>query len=132
MTYTDFESILVPKDDGKQNLNESYTNKYKKHLACSYKLVSIGNKFSKLFTSYLGKDTVCSFISSMIKESKYCSDVMKKDFKKELVMSKEDNEDFENSSKCWICDNVKVRDHTHITGKYRGSVYRYCTVNAKK
>ena len=29
----------------------------------------------------------------MIKESKYCSDVMKKHFNKELVMTKNDNED---------------------------------------
>ena len=28
--YTDFEFILVPEDNGKQNLNESYTNKYQK------------------------------------------------------------------------------------------------------
>ena len=33
---------------------------------------------------------------------------MKKHFNKELVMSKEDNEDFENSAKCWICDNVYI------------------------
>ena len=33
---TDFESILVPEDNRKQNLNESYTNKYQKHVACSY------------------------------------------------------------------------------------------------
>ena len=45
------------------------------------------------------------FISSMTEESKYYSDVMKKLFNKELVMNKEDNEDFENSTKCWICDN---------------------------
>ena len=45
------------------------------------------------------------FISSMNEESKYYSDVMKKLFNKELVMNKEDNEDFENSTKCWICDN---------------------------
>ena len=37
-------------------------------------------------------------------------------------MAKKDNEDFENSTKCSICDNtyfdgdVKVRDHCHITG----------------
>ena len=30
MIYTDFECILVPEDNGKQNLNESYTNKYQK------------------------------------------------------------------------------------------------------
>ena len=44
-------------------------------------------------------------------------------------MTKRDNEDFENATKCWICDNVcddgdaKVRDHCHITGKYRGSAH---------
>ena len=29
----------------------------------------------------------------MVKENKYCSEVMKKHFKKELVMTKEDDED---------------------------------------
>ena len=73
----------------------------------------------------------------MVKENKYCSEVMKKHFNKELVMTKEDDEDFENSTKCWICDNVyihgdvKVRDHCHITRKYRGSAYRDCNINVK-
>ena len=36
-------------------------------------------------------------------------------------MTKEDNEDFKNCAKCWICDNgyvdnnIKVRDHCHTT-----------------
>ena len=65
--------------------------------------------------SYLGKNSVCNFINSMIEESKCYCDFMKKHFNKELVMAKEGNEDFENSTKCWICDNdyvdndVKVR-----------------------
>ena len=48
---------------------------------------------------------------------------MKNHFNKELVMTKKDHEDFENSTKCWTCDNdyidgdVKGRDHCHITGK---------------
>ena len=54
---------------------------------------------SKSFHSYLGKDAANNFISSIIKESKYCSEVMKKHFNKELVMTKQDNEDFENSTK---------------------------------
>ena len=58
----------------------------------------------------------------MIEESKYCSDVMKKHFNKELVMTKEYNEDFKNPAKCWICDNgyvdndASVIDHSDITG----------------
>ena len=68
----------------------------------------------------------------MIEESKYCSEVMKKHFKEELVMTKEDNEDFKISTKSWICDNgdkdVKVRDHSHIT---ICSEYIDCNINLK-
>ena len=89
----------MSEDNVNQNPNESYTNKYQKHVACSYvyKLVCVDDKFSKPFKSYLGEDTVYNFISSMIEESKYSSNKMKKDFNKKLVMTKKDNEDFENS-----------------------------------
>ena len=58
----------------------------------------------------------------MIEENKYCSDVMKKHFNKELVITIKYNDDFENLTKRWISDyyyienDVKVRDHCHITG----------------
>ena len=60
MIYTDFERILVPEDNGKQNPNKSYTSKYEKHVACSYgyKLVCVVDKFSKPFKSYLREDAV--------------------------------------------------------------------------
>ena len=101
MIYADFESILVPEDNKKENSNESYTKKYQKHVAWSYgyKLVCVDDKFSKLFKSYIGEDAVYNFFSNMINESKYCSDAMKKHFTEELVMTKKDNEDFENSTK---------------------------------
>ena len=53
MIYVDFESILVPEDIGKQNANDSYTNKYKKHVDRSYgyKLVCVYDKFGKPFKS---------------------------------------------------------------------------------
>ena len=50
---------------------------------------------------------------------------MIKHFNKKLVMTKED-EDFENPTKCWICDSdyvddddddVKVRDYCHVTDR---------------
>ena len=68
----------------------------------------------------------------MGEESKYCSDVMKNHFIKDLVITKKNNEDFKKSSKCWICNNayakgdVKERDHCNVTGKYRGSAHRDC------
>ena len=71
----------------------------------------------------------------MIKKSKCYTNIMKNYFNKELVMTKKDNEDFESSTKCQICNNVydegdvKVRDYCHITGKYRGSGHRDCNIN---
>ena len=52
-------------------------------------------------------------------------------------MTKKDEKDFENSTKCWIShnvyvdDDVKVRDHCHITGKYNASAHRDCNIKVK-
>ena len=37
MIFADCESILVPEDNKKQYPKEPYTNKYQKHVACSYR-----------------------------------------------------------------------------------------------
>ena len=52
-------------------------------------------------------------------------------------MTKIDDEDFENSTKCWIRDNfyidcdVKVKDRCHITGKYRGFAHKDFNIKLK-
>ena len=52
-------------------------------------------------------------------------------------MSAEEEERFEQSNICWICSklfeisDVKVRDHCHIGGKYRGAAHWSCNVNLK-
>ena len=80
--YTDFESILVPENNGKENPDESYTNKYQNHDGCSFgfKLVCVDDQISKPFKSYLGQDTVHKFIINMVEASKYFSHVLKKVF----------------------------------------------------
>ena len=49
--YADFESILVPEDNWKQNPDDSHTNQYQKHVARSYgyKLVRVDDKLSEPF-----------------------------------------------------------------------------------
>ena len=52
-------------------------------------------------------------------------------------MTKKDNEDFDNSTKCWICDNdyidndVKVRDIYYISGIYRVCAHRDYKINVE-
>ena len=64
LIYAVFENILVSKDNKKQNLYDSCTNKSQKHIPCSYgnKLFCADDKFSKPFKTYLGNDAVHNFI----------------------------------------------------------------------
>ena len=58
---------------------------------------------------------------------------MKKHFNKNLIMTEKEEEKFQSSITCWICEKLiedeKVRDHCHITGKFRGAAHWTCNIN---
>ena len=60
---------------------------------------------------------------------------MNKHFNKNLIMSEEEEHLFQQSNSCWICkklidnDEEKVRDHCHVTGKFRGAAHWNCNIN---
>ena len=119
--------------------NASYTEQYQHHILGSfaYKVLCVDDKFSKSVVLYREKNAVYKFIEAILKERNYCKKVIKKLFNKNLVMFAEDEKRFHLSNKCWICDklfdvgDVKVRDHCHVTGKYRGSAHWSWSVNLK-
>ena len=51
-------------------------------------------------------------------------------------MTKEDEEDFKNNNICRFCEKEmlsdKIRDHCHLTGKYRGSAHNTCNINVRQ
>ena len=115
------------------------SKKCQDHVPCSfaYKVVCVDNKFSKKIVLYRGKNAVNKFIKSIFNEYGYRRKIMKKYFNKNLIMSAAENEKFEMTNICWICGKLidcgdnKVRDHCHITGKYRGAAHWSCKVNLK-
>ena len=52
-------------------------------------------------------------------------------------MSVKEEEIFQLSNICWICNKLvdvadnKVKDHFHVSGKYRGAAHWSCNVNFK-
>ena len=76
----------MPENIGQKSPEESYTNKYQKHITCSYgyKLVYVVDKFSKLFKTYLAEDAIYNFINSMIEDRKYSNDVIIKHLRMNL------------------------------------------------
>ena len=136
--YADFECVFKKVDCNtiERNSNISYTIKYQDHIPCSFacKVVCIDDKFSKKVVLCRGKGAVFKFIKSILSEYNYCIGVIEKHFSKNLIMSAEEEERFQLSNICWICNNVsdnKVRDHCHVTGKYRGAAHWSCNVNFK-
>ena len=73
----------------------------------------------------------------MLEEVKYCKTVIKKHFNKPLVMTEVDEQHFKTMDGCHICGekytdkDVRVRDHCHITGKFRGSAHQECNLKLR-
>ena len=115
----------------------SYTKKYQDQDPCSfpYKVVCIDDRFTKPIVVYRGENAAYEFIKAILKEYKYCKKVMNKHFNKNLIMSEEEEHLFQQSNSCWICkklidnDEEKVRDHCHLTGKFRGAAHGSCNIN---
>lgn len=63
--------------------------------------------------------------------------MIKKHFNKPLKMKDEDDENFKQANECHICNKKyrktvkRVRDHCHVTGKYRESAHEVCNLNFK-
>ena len=136
--YADFKSILKGVKNSDKN-NGSYTEKYQDHISCrfAYKVVCIDNELSKIVVLYRGKNAVYRFIEGILKQYDYCKRLIKRHFDKNLILSAEEEERFQLSNSCWICDKLfdvgdnKARDHCHITGKYRGAAHWSCNSNLK-
>ena len=138
--YADFEAITEKIHGCQPNSNKSYTEAYQRHTDCGYgyKVVRCyDDKHTKPIQLYRGEKAVYKFIENMLEEVKYCKKVMKKFFNKPLKMTKEDEEEFEKAKECHICDkkytekDIRVRDHCHITGKYRGSAHQDCNLKLR-
>ena len=131
--YADFECNL----QDTEIYEGSCTKKYHDHVRGSYafKVVCIDNRFSKPIVVYRGKNAAHEFIKAILKEYKYCKKIMKEPFNKNLIMSEKEQHLFQQSNSCWICKKIindedeKVREHCHVTSKYRGAAYWDCNIN---
>ena len=59
-----------------------------------------------------------------------------KNTNKDIIMTEENKQDFENDNICRYCEKYietdKVRDHCHLTGNYRGPAHNECNLQVKQ
>ena len=138
--YADFEAITEKISGCRPNNNKSFTEAYQKHTDCGfgYKVVCCyDDKYTQPLKIYRGEKAVYTFLEYMLDEVKYCKRIIKKEFNKPLKMTKENEEKFQKAEECHICNkkytnqDIRVRDHCHITGKYRGSAHQDCNLQLR-
>ena len=133
----DFEANTEKISGCQPSDEKSYTEKYQKHTACGfgYKVVChYDQKYSRDLVIYRGEDCIQKFIKCMFEEVKNCQKVIREHFNKPLIMTDRDQRSFRMTKRCYICrkkyreEDVPVRDHCHVTGKYRGSAHQSCNL----
>ena len=146
--YADFESIIEPIDTCQPNPNKSYTNKYQKHTPISFTLFAKCYNDSILpphiprmvtYTAKSKDDDVGQIfvdkIEEMTKQIYKVFNERQERFKNvaDMIYTNEDKKNFKAATVCHICKKDlatdKVRDHCHITGKFRGAAHTKCNLN---
>ena len=133
--YADFEAILQNVEE-ETNLDSQnpYTRKINHHIPsgfCTYSTFAYGEVNDPLF-QYRGEDCVEVFCNHIEKEAKRLYHMFPE--KAMDSLTPEQKRDFRIAKRCHICmypfkpGELKVRDHCHYTGKYRGAAHEKCNL----
>ena len=138
--YADFESYIKPIYTCGPDEKKSFTKEYQKHTPSSFCY------YIKCFDEsvYKGKlvtytqmsetdDVAGKFVESIGKD---VIDIYERTkFPKKIKMNDEDLQNYNDAKVCHICEEEleddKVKDHCHLTGKYRGAAHNDCNINYK-
>ena len=138
--YADFESLIKPLYNCKPDPNQSYTHKYQKHepISFTYYIKSFNESvYESRKRSYIQENpedphAMDTFILWLEEDVRKIAELGNK----EMIITIEEEEQFNNALECWICKGFlgddKVRDHCHYTGRYRGAAHNRCNLKYRK
>ena len=140
--YADFECLLCDSD---QSANERRRKKktifYQNHTPCAvgfYIVPAVEGIFKQRYETYTGTDVVKWFLQRMLTIRDEIISLLQD--KQDLIMTPADWQAFHQARTCWICGcpfdprkmEDKVRDHDHLSGKFRGAAHSICNLKLHK
>ena len=143
VVYADFECFTEKIDTCQPEEGKSFTNQYQKHKPSGFSyLIKCFNDdilapHLRHYTAESPDDNIPRiFIESLEKDIKEIYNKFKKP--KKMVMTREDRMTYKKATHCHICGeeidkdkDKKVRDHCHLTGKFRGAAHNKCNLKFK-
>lgn len=133
--YADFETMLQPIQGCESDPNSSGTCDLQRHVpvAFAYSIICTDDETQNRFVNYRGDECVSKFINCITRDAEKINSILTNT--KPMIFTEEDANNFENAMRCHICDhllwNDRVRDHCHITGRYRGAAHHHCNLQYK-
>lgn len=130
--YADFESLLKT-PTGDRFGNSENTKAYQEHqpYSAEYYFKSTVPNVKSFYKSHRGPDCATWFAQELYNIYK----IVEPFYQTIVPMNLTDIEEmsFQTARKCHICNEYirdkKVRDHDHLTGKYRGAAHNNCNLN---
>ena len=141
--YADVESFIKPIDTCGSNPKNSYTKQYQKHTPsgfCYYIKCFDDEVYSQnpvTYTASTENEDVSQIFVNMLEEN--VKSIYKRfDKPKKMIFGAKEREEFDGATECWIChgefskDDKTVRDHCHLSGKYRGAAHNKCILKYRR
>ena len=135
--YADFEAFSIPVQTCHPNPETSGTTTDTVFEAASYgyQVVCTDDRFTKPPELYRGPNVIDHFLESLHKEELYIQQILDKT--EPLRLTREETLSFHASTECYVCNRPltnrtgKVRDHCHLSGRYRGAACSRCNLQLK-
>ena len=133
--YADFESILEKKDYCLPNPSHSSLTAINIQVPCGYGYITVGynGEFFKPPVVYRGPDAIHHFLERLLEEEDIIQNILST--VEPMIFDDDDKLLFESATVCHICEkplnNDSVRDHCHLSGKFRGAAHSRCNLNYK-
>ena len=139
IVYADFESFTPQLSTCQPNPKMSYTKQYQKYTPsefCHHMKCFDDTLYSQepvTFVKEFNNEVAQIFMDTLEKNIKEIYKMFK--FPKILIMSMHDKMFYDNSTLCHICneelDEDRVRDHCHLSSKFRGAAHEVCNLKYK-
>ena len=143
--YADFETIIKPLQPDcvpsssvlTSSLSSSSTSNVAVHEPFSfgyYIKCNYNDSLSK-YVSFRGKNASSEFLKNIREDLVYIFDNHLNKFTPMSPLTDSENASYISATRCHICNDQlisdKVRDHCHLSGKYRGPAHSDCNLNYK-
>ena len=131
--YAYFESVTTKIQSASLDPSKSSAEKFQKHQACGFSYVIVSNslEYCKLPVLYRGEDAAEKLLEALQREEERIHTLMKEIVPMQLTPLEE--QEFQEATHCHICredlGTDRVRDHCHLTGKFRGAAHNTCNLN---